>query len=178
MNYHHSTFLFDFPESQKKSQKDLIKLVPFGISLLPDPNRPVLILKSEDGEHILPVALNPLEAGVTLTQFNKSTVPVTPHRVAEKILGSLDIKITKCVFVEIKGHFQYVRLHMSGNPQLKSLKCRADEAMSLCLHLKVDFFAPLDLVNFSKTLNLQNEVAVQSVKTALSAIKPGQGYMQ
>jgi hypothetical protein len=171
-----SRFQSDFPESSKIRARDLIRLIPFGLSLAPDMNRPLLLLKSETSDHTLPVALNPLEAGVALTQFNKSTVPVTPHKVSEVLLQSLDIKIEKCVFVEIKGHFQYVRLFLKGHPHMKSLKFRADEAMSLCLHLNVEFYATHEFMNASRALNIQVEAISKDMKMVMQ--EKGSGYIQ
>lgn len=173
---HNSSFRFDLPENPKLRMKDLVKLIPFGLSLAPDMNRPLLLLKSETGDHTLPVALNPLEAGVALTQFNKTNAPVTPHRVTEALLASFDVKIEKCIFVEIKGHFQYVRLYLSNHPNLKSMKFRADEAMSLCLHLNVHFYATHQFVNASKSMN----IIAQAMGHDQKLLRPekGEGYIQ
>lgn len=161
-------FAFDLAEKSKIRSKDLIKLKPFGISLVPDPQRPLLLLKDEKGEHTLPVALNPLEAGVTLSQFNRQTHMNTPHKIFEIILNSLDIKIEKCVFVEIKGHYQFVRLFLKNHPHLKSIKVRADEAMSLCLHLNVEIFATPEFMNTSRSMNMHANIVAQDLKSVLA----------
>ncbi len=150
-----SQFSFDLPENSKVRSKDLIKLSAYGISLVPDPHRPLLLLKDQKGEHNLPVTINPLEAGMALTQFNNKISPVAPHKISEILLASLDIKIEKCVFVEIKGSFQYVRLFIKNHPQLKSIKVRADEAMSFCLHLNIPFFATPEFMNASRNMNFK-----------------------
>jgi|SRR6185312_5810765 len=148
-------FLSDHFEEHKMGDDDLIKLVPYAISLTQDPSRPTLLMKDEKGEHTLPVALNPLEAGMTLSQVNKTRPPVTPHKVTEVLLQSLDMKIDRCVFEEIKGHHQYVRLFMNNHPKYGSVKVRADEAMSLCLHLRVDFFATPSFMHRSRVMGAE-----------------------
>jgi hypothetical protein len=157
-------FLSEHFEEHKMSDDDLIKLVPYAISMTQDPTRPTLLMKDEKGEHTLPVALNPLEAGMTLSQANRSLAPTTPHKVTEILLKSLDIKIERCVFVEIKGHHQYVRLFMDNHPQYGSVKVRADEAMSLCLHLNVEFFATPAFMRRSKVMS--SEIAGLSQQLA------------
>lgn len=144
-------------EEHKISDDDLIKLVPFGISLTQDPQRPVLLLKAEVGDHTLPVALNPLEAGVTITQSHKHQKASTPHKVTELLLESLNMKIEKAIFVEIKNHHQYVRLYFENHPTHGSLKVRADEAMSLCLHLGTELFATPAFMAKSKVMNAEAE---------------------
>lgn len=148
----HSQILED--ESQNQ---DLIKLVPFGVSVATDLSRPILILKDEKGELSLPVAINPLEAGVAISQSQKSEAPVSPHRFTVQLMESLKLTLEKCVFAEIKGHHQYVRLHVLGHPHEASFKVRADEAMSLCLYQGIPLFATRDFINKSKVMSAELE---------------------
>ena len=150
-------FLFSKPQDEKLnfSQEDLIELKPYGLSLANDTTRPFLILKDEKSEYTLPVGINQLEAGVTLTQSSYSSQPVTLHRFSEKLLESLDIQLERCVFVEIKGVHQYVRLYMKGHPRYHSMKFRADEVMSLCIQLKTPLFATKGFISRSKIMSAE-----------------------
>jgi uncharacterized protein len=121
-------------EEEVFHQKDLVQLEVYGLSLNPDPNHPFLLLKDKTEKFVLNVLVNPLEAGVALTQSNKSIAPVTPHRFVHELLKSLKIEILQCVFVQIKGSHQFIRIYLKGHPQLHSLKLRADEVMSLILN--------------------------------------------
>lgn len=138
-------------------QKDLIQLFPYGLNLTADLARPFLLMKDASHEHTLPVAVNPLEAGIALNQNSLSLTPSTPHRFTVHLLDSLGIKIQQCVFVEIKGVHQYVRLYLSGHPGLSSLKVQADEAMSLCLFLEVPIFATRSFITKSRVMSAQIE---------------------
>ena len=172
------SFSFDFPEISGGPRKNLIKLSAYGVSLVPDPNRPVLLLRDEGGQYTLPVAINPLEAGATLSQFNRNVLAVTPHKVLETLLQSLEIKIQKCVFVEIKGHYQFVRLFLHNHPHLKSMKLRAEEAMSLCLHLNVDLYASREIIMASRELHLQRSHALKAGPEAVEKRSPFEGFLQ
>jgi bifunctional DNase/RNase len=158
--------LFSKPQEEKVNfdEKDLIELFPFGLSLTNDSTRPFMILKDKLQEVSLPVALNQLEAGATLSQSSTATEPVSLHRFSERLLESLNIKLERCIFVEIKGVHQYVRLYMSGHPQYHSLKFRADEVMSLCFHLKVPIFATKSFINRSKVMSAEIVGLAESVQ--------------
>jgi bifunctional DNase/RNase len=138
-------------------QRDLILLTPYGVSMSTDPQRPFLLLKDVTQQLTLPVSIGPLEAGVTLSQSNKSALPTTPHRFTEVLMKSLDLEIKQCVFVQIKGPVQYVRLYLSGHPKTNSLKLRADEVMSLCLHLNVPLYATHAFINKSRLMSTHIE---------------------
>lgn len=140
-------------EEEVFHQKDLIELEVYGLSLNPDPNHPFLLLKDKTEKYVLSVMINPLEAGVTLTQSNMSIAPVTPHKFAHELMDSLNIEILQCVFVQIKGTHQYVRIYFKGHPKVNSLKFKADEVMSLVLHLKTPIFASKKFIEKSKVLS-------------------------
>jgi uncharacterized protein len=148
-------FLFSKPQDERVDfdEKDLILLVPYGLSLSNRADRPFLILKDHAGEQTLPVGLNPLEAGATLTQSTQTGLPVSLHKFSESLLDSLDIKIERCVFVEIKGLHQYVRLYMQGHPRYTSMKFRADEVMSLCIQQKIPIYATRSFIDRSKIMS-------------------------
>lgn len=150
-------FIFSNPQDEKNlyNSENLIQMEPYGVSLAQDVHRPFLLLKNEIENLTLPVALNPLEAGVALSQSNKQIPESTPHRFTQLLLESLNIKIEKCVFCEIKGHNQYVRLYFENHPQYGSLKLRADESMSLCLQLGVPFFATKSFIQKSKVMSAE-----------------------
>ncbi|WP_413587559.1 bifunctional nuclease family protein [Bdellovibrio sp. HCB274] len=134
-------------------QDDLVQLFPYGLSVTGDISRPFLLLKDESHAHTLPVAVSPIEAGVALSQTNKSIAESTPHKFTELLMQSLGIEVRQAVFVEIKGANQYVRLYLTGHPKTNSIKVRADEAMSLCLHLGTPIFATRNYIGRSKVMN-------------------------
>lgn len=144
-------------------QNDLIQLFPFGVSLTTDSQRPFLLLKDKGQEDTLPVALSPLEAGITLGQFNKQLLPIGPHKFTHELLNSLNIKPVQVVFVQIRGVSQYIRIYFSGHPTTNSIKVKADEAMSLCLSLGVPLFATKSFINQSKLMNAQVDGLTQSL---------------
>lgn len=170
-------FTSSHDEEEIFHQDDLIRLTPFGVTLQADSARPFLLLKDVTQEHVLPVALNPLEAGVTLSQSDKSVAPVTPHRFTDLLMASLDIQAMQCVFVQIKGPHQYVRIYLSGHPRTNSIRLRAEDAMSLCLHLDIPIYASRDFIGRSKVLAAQIEGMSLDMKKFLSAPGTPQNYI-
>ncbi|MGZ3725853.1 MAG: bifunctional nuclease family protein [Pseudobdellovibrio sp.] len=149
--------LFTRPQEERVDfdEKDLVELFPYGLSLSNDSTRPFMILKDKTQDMVLPVPINQIEASLTLTQSNPNLAPVNTHEFSERLLESLNIKLERCVFVEIKGVHQYVRIYMNGHPQYHSMKFRADEVMSLCLHAKVPLFATKSYINRSKVMSAE-----------------------
>lgn len=176
----HGEMVFEVSDSEEEvfHQSDLIQLFPYGLSVVPDANRPFLIMRDHDGEFTLPVFLNPLEAGVALTQSNKSIAPVTPHKFVVELLKSLDIRVLQCVFVQIKGPHQYVRVYLQGHPAMNSLKLRADEVMSFVLQLGIPVFATKAFINKSKLLSAHIEGLNRTMLKQNRLLQKNQPFIQ
>jgi len=170
-------FSNSFTEEKKINELDLIRLRPFGLSVSTDFSRPFLLLKDEDHKYTLPVAVNPLEAGVALSQANKAVAPTTPHRFTELLLETLHIQIEKCVFVELKGHFQFVRLFIKNHPTQESIKIRADEVMSLCLHLDIPIYATKEYIDKSRVMNAEMDGVSADIKAHPGIIQKNHPYI-
>jgi bifunctional DNase/RNase len=162
--YFHHEFFERLPFSAKN--RSWIKLLPYAVQMSADGRRPILILKDHSGTHSLPVPLNPLEAGIALTQSNKSIAPLSPHKVTESLLQSLKIQFSSCVFSEIKGSYQYVTLTMKkdkSKTEVGPLKVRADEAMSFCLHFNIPLYATQTFMDRSRTLAFEVQDSSQAL---------------
>ncbi len=84
------------------------------------PPRPFLLLKDQAHQYTLPVAVSPIDAGVALSQSDKTVLSSSPHKFTALLMQSLGIEIKQAVFVEIKGSHQYLRLCISGHSETNS----------------------------------------------------------
>lgn len=147
-------FLFPqaLEEKETISDQELIELMAYGLSVGPEMGQPVLVMKAKHQDLTLPIPLNPLEAGITLAQSNKSMAPVSPHKATAALLKALNMQIQKCVFVEIKNSHQYVKLFISGHPEVRTLKLKADEVLSLCLYLEIPLYTTREFIARSRVM--------------------------
>lgn len=163
-------------EEETFHQEDLVRLFPYGLSVTTDVSRPFLLLKDEAHQYTLPVAVSPIDAGVALSQSNKAILESSPHKFTALLLEALGVEVKQAVFVEIKGSFQYLRLYISGHPNVNSLKLRADEAMSLCLYLGIPVFATKNFIGRSRILSAELESGAQKLQN-IGFMDKGTGYL-
>lgn len=159
-------------------QDDLVQLFPYGLSLNNPSARPYLLLKNATQDLTLPVALNPVEAGVSLAQGSQASLAATPHRFTQLLMNTLGIEPRQCVFVQIKGVHQYVRIYFGGHPATNSIKLRADEAMSLCLATEIPLFATRSFIARSKVLTAEIESLGKNLKSTPQILTRNQTYLQ
>jgi bifunctional DNase/RNase len=147
-------FLFHQPldENESISDNELIEVLPYGLSVGPEMGQSILILKAVKQDLTLPIPVNPLEAGITLAQSNKTIAPVSPHKATAALFKALGMTIEKCVFVEIKNSHQYVKLFITGHPEVRSLKVKAEDVLSLCLYLEVPLYSTREFIARSRVM--------------------------
>lgn len=149
----------DTSEEEMFHQDDLILLLPYGISVAADLKNTFFFLKDKSLSKTLPVLVNPVEASLILAQLN--TAPdvqlAQPNRVLAALLQTLGVALLQCVFVQTKGNRQLVRLYFSGHPTTSSIKIYADQAMSVCMSLRVPIYATSSFINQSKVVQVQME---------------------
>ncbi|MGZ3722441.1 MAG: bifunctional nuclease family protein [Bdellovibrionales bacterium] len=127
-------------DAKLKPTSHILELEPFGVTGGMDKARPVMLFREKNGEAVLPVWLSPLDAGIALTQHNTSAIASSPHDVTLHVLSELGVKAETCHFSEVRGHMQYAEVTFSGSKKLKTVKSRADHAVSFCLQAKVKFY--------------------------------------
>lgn len=129
------------PSEPVTHEHEWVELFPQGISVGSTVGRPVLILKDKHGVEVLPVWMHPMDAGVALAELSHGGSGGSPHAVTRRILESLNVTVESCVFEELVGHHQFVQVSLRGDTQIKTLRLRADEAMSFCLQAHARFFS-------------------------------------
>lgn len=135
------------------SPTEWVELFPHGISVSSSLGRPVLILKDKHAVEVLPVWMNPLDAGVALAHLSNSGAGNSPHLVTRQVLEMLEHKLEECRFIELKGHHLFVSLIFSCENGQKKVQVRADEAMSFCLQGHARFFSTRELMARCRNLD-------------------------
>lgn len=138
-------------------QDDLIHMMPYGVSVAPDLKNTFFFLKDKTQNLTLPVMVNPVEASLILAQLNLAPDMqlAQPHRAMAVMLSTLGVELHQCVFVQTKSNRQLVRLYFSGHKSASSIKLYADQAMSLCIALRVPIYATLSFINKCKVVHVQ-----------------------
>lgn len=150
-----------------RSKSEWIEVFPFGVTMGPGQIRPVMIFKDKTETRVLPVWLSPMDAGIAVTQ-SATRLEGSPHDLSWQILSMLGVELERCLFRELRGHHQYVELQFKGSRKLKSLKARADDAISFCLHAGCQFFATIDYMERSRVL----ETRITDVTLAKENVNP------
>ncbi len=161
----------DDVELLMKNHKEWIELFPLAVSMGSGNDRPILVLQDKEKNFSLPVWLGSLDAAVAMVQASSTSPDSTPHRTTQSILKAFKSELKFCLFQEIMGHNQFVDLVLRLGTVVEeylTVRCRADESMSICLLSQARFFCPIEIIK--KSRDMESDLKQAPVLNALSAI--------
>lgn len=147
-------------------REGLIELEPLGIAPSMEVSRPLMLFREIDGSRVLPVWLSHLDAGIAVIQAHSKSKDPSPHQFTRDLLQALQMELEACVFEEVVGHHQFVRVHFGGSRKVKELKTRADHVISLCLHTGCRFFTTVEVLKKSQDVDTEMTQTATSLKAA------------
>jgi len=136
-----------------------------GLTIDPASNAPIVILKSLDGEHALPIWIGILEATAIATELEnvRFARPMT-HDLFKNFMDMLKIKISKIEVCDLKDNTFFAQIYFSFNGQSYNIDARPSDAMALALRSGCPIFVDDEVLQKSKQLDGEPEAWDKSEK--------------
>ena len=118
-----------------------LKMYVHAITLDPESNSPILILKEEEGERTLPIWIGLLEATAIATEMEKIEFarPMT-HDLAVNLIKALNVKIPRIEITDIKDNTYYALIFLEKDGELYQVDARPSDAVAIALRANADIF--------------------------------------
>ncbi len=125
-----------------------IPMYVHAITLDPDSNSPILILKELDGERTLPIWIGLLEATAIATEMEKIEFvrPMT-HDLAINLLKAMDIEISKIEVSDLKDNTYYALITLKQGDKIVQVDARPSDAVALALRADAAIFVSDSVLN-------------------------------
>jgi len=112
-------------------------------SLIVDPfsQRPVMVLRSERSDRILPICIGPNEANAIALQLERIPVPrPMTHDLMSGMLDSLGVPVKKVRITDLRNSTFYAEIVLERDGREIRLDARPSDAVALALRLSVPIF--------------------------------------
>jgi len=111
-----------------------LEMIVSGIALDPFTNSPIVILKNQSGEKILPIWVGYMEASSIAMELEKTprSRPIT-HDLLKNILDSVNFSLTKIEVTELKDNTFYAVIYLSNNDKEIALDSRPSDAIAIAI---------------------------------------------
>ena len=131
----------------------LIEMTIKGLMVDPITNLPIVILKDEQGERVLPIWVGIFEANAIALQIENIATPrPMTHDLLKNLIGELDAKVERIVINDLRDNTFFARIHLLRGGTRWDVDSRPSDAIALALRVDAEIFVEEDVLEKSKTL--------------------------
>src|SRR5204862_3732831 len=111
------------------------------LMVYPITNMPIIILRDEDGQRILPIWVGVFEANAIALQIeNVQTPRPMTHDLLKNIIDDLSAQVERIVVTELKENTFYALIHLRTDGHSIEVDARPSDAIALALRTRSPSF--------------------------------------
>ncbi|MFP4476744.1 MAG: bifunctional nuclease family protein [Desulfatibacillaceae bacterium] len=134
-----------------------------GLALDPSSNTPILILKSSDGEHTLPIWIGLLEAAsIAMALQNVEFGRPMTHDLFKNFMDTMEVNLERIEVCDLKDNTYFARLYLESANGAFSMDARPSDAIAMALRCKARILAEEEVITKSASLHEPGEAEDQS----------------
>jgi len=131
-----------------------------GLMMDPVTNMPIVILKENDSESVLPIWVGVYEANAIALEIEKVSTPrPMTHDLLRNLLVGLQATVRKVVVTELRDDTFYAVIWLDRGGEIISVDSRPSDALALALRMDCPIFVEEEVLKTSKQAANLNESA-------------------
>jgi len=159
---------------EDKKNNNMIKMRLEGVRIEMPSQKPILLLREDNGNRYLPIWIGPYEASAIALELSniKTPRPMT-HDLIINIINNLKIKVNSIEITDIKDNTFYAIINLIDiDKKIVKVDSRPSDAIATAVRIKCDIFAAEHVLE-SGGLEIQTiDEEVSKFKDFLNHIKP------
>ncbi len=153
-----------------------VKMTVYNLAMDPFSNVPIVLLRDESGELIVPIWVGGFEANAIALELQKIQ-PVRPitHDLLKSILKKLNIVVTRVLITDLKEGTYYAILELKGPSGALSMDSRPSDAIAMALRFDAPIFVSQTVIEKSKAADHGSEPEkdeTEKLKDWLKSLRP------
>lgn len=135
----------------KKQSEDAIEMFVGGLVLDPNTQAPVIVLKDEDGQYVLPIWIGVAEATSIASVLKQLTLPrPLTHDLVTTFFGELGVKVERIVITALKEATYFAEIILSQGDRAIILDCRPSDAIAIALRASSPIYVVRSVLDQAK----------------------------
>jgi bifunctional DNase/RNase len=112
-----------------------------GLMWDPVSRMPIVILRSQEGEGVLPIFVGLFEANAIAQQLDGSLSPrPMTHDLLGNLIDALHARVDRVVITDLRDNTFFAMIHLDRDGEKLAIDARPSDAMALALRVKVPIF--------------------------------------
>jgi len=129
-----------------------------GLMIDPITNMPIIILRDQEGQRILPIWVGVFEANAIALQIeNVQTPRPMTHDLLKNIIDDLSAQVERIVVTELKENTFYALIHLRKNGHSIEVDARPSDAIALALRTRSPIFVEEAVIQSARSVESGKE---------------------
>jgi uncharacterized protein len=135
-----------------------------GLMIDPITNMPIIILRDQDGQRILPIWVGVFEANAIALQIeNVQTPRPMTHDLLKNIIGDLSASVERIVVTDLKENTFYARIHLLRSGTAIEVDARPSDAIALALRTQSPIFVEEAVIDNARSVDSARDASSMDV---------------
>lgn len=132
----------------------LIEMTIKGLMVDPITNMPIVILRDDEGQRVLPIWVGIFEANAIALQIENIETPrPMTHDLLRNIIGDLQASVEKIVVSDLKENTFYALIHLKVDGDVVAVDARPSDAIALALRVRAPILVEESVIDNAKSLD-------------------------
>lgn len=132
-----------------------IEMTIKGLMVDPITNMPIIILRDEEGQRVLPIWVGVFEANAIALQIENVTTPrPMTHDLLRNVITDLKAEIQKIVVSDLRENTFYALIYILVHGEVMAIDARPSDAIALALRARAPIFVEDSVIDHAKTVDL------------------------
>ena len=129
-----------------------------GLMVDPVTNMPIVILRDQQGQKVLPIWVGMFEANAIALQIeNISTPRPMTHDLLRNVIEDLKATVLKVVVCDLQDNTFYALIYLSLGGNTVAIDARPSDAIALALRTRAPIFVEETVIENAKTVDFSSE---------------------
>ena len=129
-----------------------------GLMIDPITNMPIIILRDQEGQRILPIWVGVFEANAIALQIeNVQTPRPMTHDLLKNIIDDLSAQVERIVVTDLKENTFYALIHLRTNGHSIEVDARPSDAIALALRTRSPIFVEEAVIQNARSVESSRE---------------------
>jgi bifunctional DNase/RNase len=135
-----------------------IQMTIKGLMIDPITNMPIIILRDQDGQRLLPIWVGVFEANAIALQIeNVQTPRPMTHDLLRNVISDLEAEVQRIVVCELKENTFYATIYLRSGARTLTVDARPSDAIALALRTRSPIFVEETVIQSARAVEASKD---------------------